>query len=183
MQAERTAIDGLLVLTSTAVEDERGTVRELYRESAFSGAGLPTGPWAQVNLTYTRHGAIRGLHAEEMVKLVGVASGEAFGAYVDLREASPTYGTVVTASLVPGRQVLVPRGVANGFQALSPEGIQYLYCFDREWAPGMPGRAANALDPALAIAWPVQIDHTDRGLLSAKDAAAPGIDGRPVTLA
>ena len=50
--ARPTAIDGLLLLTMKQVSDERGTVREFYRESALTGAGLPAlGPWRQVNVT------------------------------------------------------------------------------------------------------------------------------------
>ena len=67
------------------------------------------GPWLQVNVTETKRGALRGLHAEDMDKLVAVVAGEAFGAYVDTRRDSPTYGTVVTVRLTKGTQVLVPK--------------------------------------------------------------------------
>src|SRR3546814_8756687 len=50
----------------------------------------------QVNVTETHRGGLRGLHAEDMDKLVAVVAGEAFGAYVDLRSGSATYGVVVT---------------------------------------------------------------------------------------
>ena len=85
---------------------------------------------------------------------------------------SPTFGVVETVTLVPGVEVLVPAGVANGFQAVV-DGTQYLYCFDREWQPDMAGLACNPLDPALRIDWPVPIDPDDRSKVSAKDAAAP----------
>ena len=75
-----------------------------------------------MNVTETHRGGLRGLHAEEMVKLVAVVAGEAFAAYVDLRPASATYGTVVTTTLRPGVQVLVPKGVGNGFQATGEGG-------------------------------------------------------------
>lgn len=169
-----TAIAGLVVLTMKQVTDERGTVREFYRESAFLEAGLPSlGPWLQVNVTETAQGGLRGLHAEDMHKLVAVVAGEAFGAYVDLRPTSPSFGQVVTEVLAPGRQVLVPRGVANGFQATAPGSTQYLYCFDHEWAPGMAGQSCSPVDPDLAIPWPLPIDESDRHLISAKDLAAP----------
>ena len=168
-----TAIDGLHVLTMKQVSDERGTVREFYRESTFTDAGLPPlGPWVQVNTTETRRGGVRGLHAEDMDKLVAVAAGEAFGAYVDARPGSASHGEVVTLALTPGRQVLVPRGVANGFQALA-EATQYVYCFDREWQPGMAGVACSPIDPALAIDWPIPIDPSDRAQISEKDVNAP----------
>jgi dTDP-4-dehydrorhamnose 3,5-epimerase len=171
-----TAIEGLFLITMKQVTDERGTVREFYRESAFVAAGLPSlGPWLQVNVTETIQGGLRGLHAEDMDKLVAVVAGEAFGAYVDTRSGSSSFGTVVTATLVPGSQVLVPRGVANGFQATAAGATQYLYCFDQEWAPGMAGVACNPLDPELAIGWPLPIDPDDRSRISAKDLGAPGL--------
>ena len=172
MSVEPTAIDGLLVITTKAVTDERGTVREFFRASSFGDVGVPSA-WQQVNMTWTQRGGLRGLHGEEMTKLVGVAHGEAFGAYVDARPGSSTWGSVHTQRLVPGTQVLVPSGVCNGFQAVSEPGCQYLYCFDQEWVAGMSGVALNPLDPALGITWPVEVDHTDPAQLSSKDAAAP----------
>jgi dTDP-4-dehydrorhamnose 3,5-epimerase len=112
------------------------------------------------------------MHAEEMTKLLSIASGKAFGAYVDLRRSSSTYGVVRTVDLRPGVQVLVPRGVANGFQALT-DGCQYVYCFDEEWHPDMPGQAVSPLDPGLAIGWPIPVDADDVTLVSAKDRHAP----------
>lgn len=168
-----TDIDGLLVLTMKQITDERGTVREAFRTSAFAEAGVPVGPWLQINVTETRHGAIRGLHGEDMIKLVSVAAGRAFGAYVDTRRESPTRGNIVTLDLVPGVQVLVPAGVCNGFQSVSEGVTQYLYCFTEEWVPGMAGTAVNPLDPHLAIPWPLPIDAADPAQLSVKDAGLP----------
>lgn len=171
--AERTAIDGLWVLRMKAIDDDRGVVREFYRASALPAAGVPSpGPWVQVNITETRQGVVRGLHGEVMHKLVAVAAGEAFGAYLDVRPESPTFGAVVTRRLLPGWQVLVPPGVCNGFQSVSPGTTQYLYCFDREWEPDMPGVAVHPLDPALGIPWPLPVDP-EGGSLSAKDASLP----------
>jgi dTDP-4-dehydrorhamnose 3,5-epimerase len=171
-----TAIEGLVLLTMKQVTDDRGTVREFYRESAFTDAGLPSlGPWRQVNVTETRSGGLRGIHGEDMFKLVAVVAGEAFGAYVDLRPGSGTFGTVVTTQLVPGSQVLVPQGVGNGFQATSAGATQYLYCFDQEWSPGMAGVACSPLDPALGITWPLPVDPADRAQVSEKDLNAPSL--------
>ncbi len=167
-----TAIDGLVVVTLRQASDERGTVRELFRASAFQAPGATLGPFQQINLTETRRGALRGIHAEAMTKLVTVAAGAAFGAYVDLRPGADTLGSVVTVDLEPGVAVLVPEGVGNGFQALV-DGTQYVYCFDREWTPGMAGTACHPLDPALAIPWPLPVDLDDRAQISAKDASAP----------
>jgi dTDP-4-dehydrorhamnose 3,5-epimerase len=174
MHVRATPIEGLVAITMKQVTDERGTVREFYRESAFVDAGLPSlGPWVQVNVTASHRGAIRGMHGENMSKLVAVASGEAHGAYVDTRPGSSTRGQVWTTTLRPGDQVLVPPGVANGFQATAEGETQYLYCFDHEWVPGMAGVSCSPVDPALGIDWPVPVDVTDRAQISQKDLDAP----------
>jgi dTDP-4-dehydrorhamnose 3,5-epimerase len=178
--ATATEIEDLWILRMKQVTDERGTVREFYRESTFREAGLPSlGPWLQVNVTETKQGALRGIHGEDMFKLVAVVEGEAFGAYVDLRESSPTHGKIVTANLEKGSQVLVPRGVGNGFQSVSDGVTQYLYCFDTEWVPGMAGAAVNPLDPELGIPWPLPVDVSDPAQISAKDAGLPPLRDRP----
>jgi dTDP-4-dehydrorhamnose 3,5-epimerase len=169
-----TAIDGLCVITMHSFEDERGVIREFFRESSWATTGLPSvGAWRQTNVTYTGRGAIRGLHGEAMSKLVGIAAGEAFGAYVDVRRDSPTFREVATVPLALGTQVYVPQGVCNGFQSLSDGGCTYLYCFDDEWRRGMRGTAVHALDPALEIEWPIAVDPDDPSLLSAKDRSLP----------
>jgi dTDP-4-dehydrorhamnose 3,5-epimerase len=173
MRVTESAIQDLKVITLKQVTDERGTVREYYRQSSWLAAGLPDlGPFLQLNLTETHKGGVRGMHAEDMVKVVTVAGGSAFGAYVDLRADSPTAGKVVTVDLRPGTQVLVPKGVGNGFQALE-DGTQYLYGFGSEWVPGMAGKAVTPIDPALGIDWPLALDTDDRAMLSVKDRDAP----------
>ncbi|WEV61072.1 dTDP-4-dehydrorhamnose 3,5-epimerase [Streptococcaceae bacterium ESL0729] len=166
-------IDGLKIIKTKTAKDERGTVRELYRASAYSEV-LPETlrPWQQINLTRTKKGAIRGLHGEAMAKLVTVAYGRAFGVYVDTRPASKTLGQVETVELKPGVQVFVPQGVCNGFQALDDE-TEYLYFFDNEWKPGMEGVALTPLDKDLNIDWPIPVSMDNFEQVSEKDFNAP----------
>ncbi len=168
--SEPTAIEGLHLIRTKVVDDERGAVREILRPSTLAALGLPALQVRQVNLTFTRAGSVRGIHAEAMHKLVGVAQGEAFGVWVDLRPG-PGRGVVVTAPLVLGVQALVPPGVGNGLQAVTD--CEYLYCFDREWEPGMAGACVHPLDPDLNIGWPQPVDPTNRAQLSQKDAGQP----------
>jgi dTDP-4-dehydrorhamnose 3,5-epimerase len=170
---EHSAIDGLLVIRLKQISDERGAIREFARQSTGAADFPLAGAWKQINVTETVYGAVRGLHGEQMTKLVGVVHGTAFGAYVDARKESPTRGAVVSVDLAKGMQVLVPPGVCNGFQCTSRDGCQYLYCFDAEWAAGMAGVAVHPLDPALHIGWPVPVDPDNRAQLSAKDAGLP----------
>jgi dTDP-4-dehydrorhamnose 3,5-epimerase len=181
MHIDDTAIDGLVVVTLKQVTDDRGTVREFFRTSAYTeGPFAGLGEWRQVNVTESGHGTIRGLHGEAMTKLVSCVSGKAFGVYLDARPESKSYGTVVNVDLRPGVQVLVPAGVCNAFQSVSDEGTQYLYCFTEEWTPGMAGIAFTPLDPDLGIEWPVPIDPDNPAHISAKDAGAPRFGERAV---
>lgn len=165
-------IEGLKIIQAKRVTDDRGTVRELYRDSAYVEVLTENiKGWKQINLTKTKKGAIRGLHGEAMSKLVTVAYGSVFGAYVDTRPDSKTFGAVQTVHITPGIQVFVPQGVCNGFQAL--EDTEYLYFFDNEWTPGMPGTALCPLDPELGIPWPIPIDAADLNQISEKDSKAP----------
>lgn len=181
LHAETSAIEGLKVIQVKCVTDDRGTVRELYRESRYDFLPEQLPAWKQVNLTKTQRGAVRGLHGEAMSKLVTVACGSAFGAYVDTRVESPTFGAVVTVTLVPGVQVFVPQGVCNGFQALESD-TEYLYFFDQEWVSGMSGTALCPLDPMLKIKWPIPIDPNNRQQISEKDASAPSLQKLKETL-
>jgi len=179
MQSATTHIEGLLVLTLKQVRDERGSVREFFRTSAYTDAVPGLGDWRQINVTESGHGAVRGLHGEAMTKLVACVSGEAFGAYLDARPDSSSYGALVTVPLSPGVQVLVPAGVCNGFQSVSEQGTQYLYCFTEEWRPGMAGTAFSPLDEQLGLHWPIPIDPADPAQISAKDAGALRFSDQP----
>lgn len=176
-EVQSTEIEGLYVITLKQIKDNRGVIRELFRESTLKDAGLTGfGSWKQVNTTETKQGVIRGLHGEEMSKLVAIVEGTAFGVYVDVRPDSATRGKVATVNLTKGIQVLVPQGVCNGFQSTS-EGIsQYTYCFDAEWVPGMKGYSVAPLDPALGIKWPISVNPEDYELISRKDVAAPTLE-------
>ena len=143
--ARPTAIDGLLFLTMKQVGDDRGTVREFYRESALSEPALPRlGPWRQVNVTQTRQGAVRGIHAEAMVKLVGVVVGEAFAAYVDLRPGSGTFGKVVTTTLTPGAPGARARGRGQRVPGDLRGRLRVPLLLRRRVAAGHGGRGVHA---------------------------------------
>ena len=177
---EETAIAGLVIINARSVTDDRGTVRELYRGSVYSSVlSDVTQGWKQINLTRTRRGAVRGLHGEAMAKLVTVASGSAFGVYVDTRPESRTVGNVVTVDLIPGKQVFVPQGVCNGFQATSEHDTEYLHFFDAEWRPNMSGVAVTPLDSALGVTWPIPIDSNDHDQISERDAACSHVELDP----
>lgn len=172
--SEEPSIQGLFVIRPKTIHEGRGSTREMYRKSTLDTSLLPPElTWKQINLTQSNQGVIRGMHAEDMNKLVGVASGKVFTAYVDLREDSSSFEQSFHIILEVGTQVFVPKGVRNGFQSLSESPSQYLYYFDQEWSPTIPGKSITPLDPDIAIPWPISIDTNDRDIISEKDVKAP----------
>jgi dTDP-4-dehydrorhamnose 3,5-epimerase len=51
--------------------------------------------------------------------------------------------------------MLIPEGFAHGFQTLTDD-VEVLYCVSAPYANAQEG-ALNALDPRLAIAWPLPV--------------------------
>jgi dTDP-4-dehydrorhamnose 3,5-epimerase len=155
-KAEKTSLEGLYKIQFKVIEDERGSVMEFYRQSEFEAAGLPSlGERPQVNAPLSVKGAVRGIHAEDAHKMVSVAAGKVYAVIVDLRKGSPTAGKWEGFELERGQGLFVSKGLGNSFQSISDEPSVYLYYFEKEWYPGMPGVACNPLDPDLAIKWPV----------------------------
>jgi dTDP-4-dehydrorhamnose 3,5-epimerase len=174
LETAPTEIDGLFTIKFKVFEDDRGSVMEFYRQSDFEAAGLPgLGDRPQVNAPLTVKGALRGVHAEFAHKLVSVAGGKVYAVIVDLRKESPTAGKWLGFELERGQGLFVSRGLGNSFQSVSEEPSIYLYYFEQEWAPGMPGKSCNPLDPELAIDWPIK---EDQGMIiSDKDRNNPSL--------
>ena len=112
-----TPIDGLEIHPLDVHADNRGWFKENW-----SGQRLRP---VQNNISFNaRVGATRGMHAEPWDKWVSVATGRVFAAWVDLREGSETFATKFGVEIGPDTAVFVPRGVANGFQALEDGDVR-----------------------------------------------------------
>lgn len=177
--AQETNMQGLYTVEFKVFADDRGSVMEFYRQSDFEAAGLPSlGKRPQVNAPLTVRGGLRGIHAEFAHKLVSVANGEVYAVIVDLRPDSPTKGQWQGFTLTRGHGLFVSKGLGNSFQSTSDEPSVYLYYFEQEWQPDMPGKACNPLDPDLAIDWPIPdgqgmiISEKDRNNPSLKEVLA-----------
>ena len=134
LRVQRTDLEGLWVVSRKSVEDDRGVIRELYRESDFVSSGLPSlGTRPQTNCTETRCGALRGIHGERIHKLVAVLAGAVHAVIVVLRRSSPTAGHWLAFDLLPGTGLFVSAGLGNSSQATSEEPSQYVYVFSEEW--------------------------------------------------
>lgn len=172
--SEPTDLDGLYKVQFKLIPEIRGSVMEFYRQSDFAKAGLPSlGDRPQVNAPLSVKGAIRGIHAEDAHKLVAVASGKIYAVIVDLRKDSPGFGKWQGFELERGQGLFVSKGLGNSFQSISDEPSVYLYYFEQEWYPSMPGVACNPLDPELNISWP--IGENAGMIISDKDRANPSL--------
>ena len=156
-----TGIEGLKVLDLTVHGDSRGWFKENYQQAKMRALGIPDLRIVQNNVSFNaERGVTRGVHAEPWDKFVSVAAGSIFGAWVDLREGSATYGKVYTATLDASKAIYVPRGVGNSFQALEDDTI-YTYLVDAHWSAALKKTYTfvNLGDPKLAIQWPISLEE------------------------
>ena len=145
-----------LVLRLPLHRDSRGWFKEGWQREKMLALGLPDFGPVQQNVSFNeRSGVTRGIHAEPWDKLVSLATGRAFGAWVDLREG-PGFGTVVTVELDPSVAVFVPRGVGNSYQALE-DGTAYSYLVNDHWSAAHQYVALDLADPDIAIPWPMPL--------------------------
>jgi dTDP-4-dehydrorhamnose 3,5-epimerase len=151
--------------------DDRGYFAETYKRSDFVAAGIAE-DFVQDNFSYSRRGAVRGLHYQKnpmaQGKLVMVAVGTIFDVAVDIRRGSPSFGRWVGRELSTqnGAMLYIPPGFAHGFSVLSDEAV-VVYKVTREYAAELD-RGIIFSDPELGIPWSVPDP-----LVSPKDAAWP----------
>ena len=161
LRVTETGIDGLRVLDLAVHGDPRGWFKENWQRAKMTELGIPDLRIVQNNISYNaQRGVTRGIHAEPWDKFISIACGSVFGAWVDLREGSATYGKVYTTTLDPSRAIYVPRGVGNSFQALE-DGTAYTYLVDAHWSAELKGTYTfvNLADPELGIEWPIPLSE------------------------
>ncbi|GAA2040767.1 bifunctional dTDP-4-dehydrorhamnose 3,5-epimerase family protein/NAD(P)-dependent oxidoreductase [Agromyces tropicus] len=172
LRVRPTSIPGLLVLDLPVHADGRGWFKENWQREKMTAQGLPDFGPVQQNVSFNDAvGTTRGVHAEPWDKLVSVATGRVFGAWVDLREG-PGFGAVVTEELGPDRAVFVPRGVGNAYQTLEP-ATAYAYLVNAHWRPDVAYTFLDAGDARTAIPWPIPLEQAVR---SERDLAHPRLD-------
>ena len=167
----QTSIPGLLVISLDIRGDNRGWFKENWQRQKMVDLGLPDFMPVQNNMSFNnRVGATRGIHAEPWDKLVSLATGRIFGAWVDLRRGEG-FGRCFTTEMGPETAVFVPRGVGNAFQTLVEETV-YSYLVNDHWNPAAKESYTfvNLADETLAIKWPIPLDQAE---LSEADKTHP----------
>jgi len=116
--------------------DHRGTFAPLSLKSENKN-------WLQSNVSFNPIiYTLRGLHFQVgekgQTKLIKVITGTIIDFIVDIREDSPEYMNLLYYPMIPGDELLVPRGFAHGFMTTSPNTIvQYLV--DNDYSPESEG--------------------------------------------
>ncbi|MBY0410997.1 MAG: dTDP-4-dehydrorhamnose 3,5-epimerase family protein, partial [Burkholderiaceae bacterium] len=125
-------LQGLYRVQRQYVADERGYFSRIFCAVELAEAGW-SAPVAQVNHSHTTHrGTVRGMHYQRPphaeMKLVSCLQGEVWDVAVDLRRGSPTFlqWHAERLSADNGCAMLIPTGVAHGFQALT-DHVTLLY--------------------------------------------------------
>lgn len=165
--------DGVLVLSLKENRDHRGTFTEIFRKSWQLGQEP-----VQWNLVRSKPGVVRGVHVHVIHRDYWLlVSGHATVGLRDLRKASPTSGMAVVIEAYGEKPnlIVVPRGIAHGFQY--HEASVHLYSVTHYWD------RADELgcrwdDPRLEIPWPAA-----RATLSEKDRLAKGLSDLEMELA
>lgn len=171
LKATETNIPGVVVFDLPVHGDARGWFKENWQREKMVALGLPDMRPVQNNISFNeRAGVTRGIHAEPWDKLISVATGSVFGAWVDLRPGD-SFGQVFTCTLDPSKAIYVPRGVGNSYQALE-DGTAYTYLVNAHWSAELKKTYTfvNLADPTLGIEWPIPLDEAT---LSAADLAHP----------
>jgi dTDP-4-dehydrorhamnose 3,5-epimerase len=173
-------------------EDERGSFRELWRESSTrpidpseAGAFPDTEVrFVQCNLSASAPGVLRGLHYHRrQLDYWIVSAGRAFVALVDVRQLMDGTGgsaRVETRELSADDWVVIPAGVAHGFLALEPLEVVYLVTNEFDGSDEL-GFAWD--DPDVGVPWPtLSVTADGRPILSDRDRSNPSLAELVATL-
>ena len=174
-------IPGMLEFDIPVHGDNRGWFKENFQKEKMLPLGFPNSFFSedklQNNVSFSRKNVLRGLHAEPWDKYISVAdNGRVLGAWVDLREGE-SFGNVYQTEIDASKGILVPRGVANGFQVLS-DVVAYSYLVNDYWALELKPKYAfvNYADPTLGIKWEdvtnAEVSDADKNHPLLKDVTA-----------
>ena len=166
---EETGLEGLKIIQTKHLADDRGYFSKIQNANIFSEAGIT----ASVNEIYTslsHKGVVRGLHLQNppsgQSKIVFCLSGSIYDVAVDVRQNSPTYGKHFGIKLSASKPIglYVPVGFAHGLQSLEDATVIINACsavYDPDAEVGIKWDSCD-------IAWPI-----DEAVVSDKDMQQP----------
>jgi dTDP-4-dehydrorhamnose 3,5-epimerase len=164
-------IQGAHIIELEKLTDQRGFFARTFCKSEFDRFEIDF-EIVQCSLSFNKKkGTLRGMHYQcaphEEAKIVRCTKGGVWDVVVDLRPDSISYKKWVAIELNEdnARALFIPKGCAHGFQSLADNTTVY-YQMNAYYHPES-ARGINALDPSLAIDWPIEdmtISEKDRKL-------------------
>ena len=160
---EETLLQGVWQVNRKPICDARGFFTRFFCQEEFSAIGLGDAP---IQINYSRsdlRGTVRGLHFQYAPhaesKIVTCMSGSIFDVALDLRAASPTFlkWFGVTLSADSQNSLVIPPGVAHGFQTLT-DLAEVLYLVTESYSAEHED-GINPFDLAANIVWPVPVSE------------------------
>jgi len=154
-----TKIDGLMVLNTEEISDERGFFARVFCDQEIRKAGVDF-KVCQTNLSQNdKRGTLRGLHyqAEPVPdpKIVCCVRGAVWDVVVDLRVKSCSYLNWAGFELneVNKTALLIPAGCAHGFISINDDSL-VLYHMGEFYVPDL-SFGVRWDDPVFSIDWPI----------------------------
>jgi dTDP-4-dehydrorhamnose 3,5-epimerase len=173
VQVAELGVPGAWSFTPRQLGDPRGVFLEWFQAATLEQVLHHPLDVKQANHSVSSRGTLRGVHYADVppgqAKYVYCTRGAVLDVVVDIRVGSPTFGVsdAVRLDEVDRRAVYLSAGLGHAFFALTEQADVTYLCSE----PYDPARehGLSALDPALDLPWPADLEP----LLSAKDAAAP----------
>ncbi len=161
MKLLQTGIEGLFVVETDLISDDRGAFSRLFCERELESV-LKGRKIVQINRSLTiAPGTVRGMHYQHSphaeTKLIRCIKGRIWDVAIDLREGSSTLLQWHAEELSPqnARMLVVPEGCAHGFQVLDSDS-EMLYLHTNFYTPEAEGGVLYN-DSKLAISWPLPV--------------------------
>ncbi len=163
-------MNGVLIFDVKVHLDNRGQFIKFLDCDQLLESGF--GNLEEVFFSRSKPGVVRGMHFQagpsSNHKIIHVIAGQVFDVLLDLRPDSSTYLEMFSLELsdLNPKTLLIPPGVAHGFQALSPTTMIYISdkSFDTQFDLGV-----NVM--SLNIEWPHTITE-----ISPKDLSLPSLE-------
>tara|TARA_B100000035_G_C20779812_1_gene456376 strand:+ start:132 stop:650 length:519 start_codon:yes stop_codon:yes gene_type:complete len=168
MKLINTKIAGLKLIKSKIFKDNRGYLRETFRNKLIKKKFIFD------VMSFSKKGVLRGLHIQtkkSQAKIITVTHGKVLDVAVDLRKKSKTFGKYfsIIISDKSDFSFYIPEGFAHGFLCLSENCTLNYKC--SEYRHQKSETTLQWDDKSVNIKWPIK-----NPLLSKKDKNGKSLD-------
>ena len=152
-------ISDVIYYDSNEILDERGSFIKIFSKN---WNGVTPLQLEESFVTRSKKGTARGMHIQigptANWKIISVIEGRIFDVLVDVRQNSRSYLSIEQKYISSGTSIILPPGVAHGFQAM--ENVTMIYFSSKAYDPEYD-RGFNV--KSLAVDWPMSFEiQSDR---------------------